>query len=49
MDNKQFPERAEEEVLHEALPFAPADAAPENEEDMPVIEEIPVAEEAPAE
>ena len=49
MDNKQFPERDEEEVLHEELTFAPADAAPENEEDMPVIEEIPVAEEAPAE
>ena len=54
MDNKQFPERDEEEIIPEELTFLPEDTPPEDfstqdapgEEERPVPEEMPVEEDA---
>ena len=39
MDNKQFPERDEEEIIPEELTFFPADEESEETGDTPVSEE----------
>lgn len=55
MDNKQFPEQGEEEVIPEELTFSPVEPEPEAIEELPAAEDIPVeevipeAEEMPAE
>ncbi|MFR3325608.1 MAG: hypothetical protein ACLTR8_14275 [Oscillospiraceae bacterium] len=40
MDNKQFPERDEEEIIPEELTFFPADEESEDAGDVPVSEDV---------
>ena len=40
MDNKQFPERDEEEIIPEELTFFPADEESEETGDTPVSEDV---------
>ena len=40
MDNRQFPERDEEEIIPEELTFFPADEESEDAGDVPVSEDV---------